>query len=224
MLATRRAQRGERGQVTPALLAAVLGAFAIAVGLFTLARGSEQSARSDTAADAAALAAAKQWHTEALDTLLAAAAPTTEEIATVVEALTFFQPVGGHPQAASFAQANGGELLNYEWIPDNNPAAWVVQVEVEQRDDLTSNSSRNSRSTSRVEVKATGGLCNAGRLLGLQLRDGACANPVYLAVVCTPPTVATPNPLYVNCPQAADIALAFKTDRTFVDRSFLTGP
>ncbi|MFT4288468.1 hypothetical protein [Nocardioides sp.] len=213
-----RRSRGERGQVTPALLAAVLGAFAIMVGMFTLARGSEQSARSDTAADAAALAAAKQWHVEALALLQASAG--TPALAAAVGSLNFFQPVGGYATAAEFAGANGGDLEGYQWLPAGGGLKWVVQATVRQRDNLVDRGDLNSRSTSRVRVEATGGLCWAGSL-GFELNDGSCGDVASLAIVCIPPTPTTPNEEYWKCPQAVNVKAKFKTERTLVDYNFL---
>ena len=53
--------------------------------------------------------------------------------------------------------------------------------------------------------------------VGLELRDGSCADPARATIVCTPPTPATPNPLYKDCPTAAEITAAYETEQTFVD-------
>lgn len=205
--------RGEEGQAAPALLAVTLAALAMAVGLFTLARGEEQSGRSDTAADAAALAAGKQWQTEAV--MVLAASAMTPGIGGALTTLNSFQPTGGYLAAQQYAAANGGHVIGYQWIPGFSSATWTVQVQVEQNDRLPDGP--EARSTSRVRVEAAGGICNAGATVGLVLRDHTCANPVRAALVCTPPTHATPNPNYVNCPSAAEIRAAFATKRTFVD-------
>lgn len=200
----------------PALLGAVFGAFAIMLGLFSLARGEEQSARSDTAADAAALAAAKQWHSEALMALTATAG--TSAIAATVTAMSAFQPAAGLPQAMQFAGANGARVIGYSWPTDLSPTTWTVEVEVEQNDEVsTGDTAHRMRSTSRAKVEAIGALCNAGGVLGLTLNTGTCADPATLAIVCVPPTPATPNPRYVDCPQAPFIQAEFDTARTFVD-------
>jgi hypothetical protein len=211
-----RRERGEDGQALPGLLVVTLAAFAIALGLFSLARGEEQSARSDTAADAAALAAVKQWHIEALRALQSTA--MTPAIGATLTALNVYQPASGYPSAEEFARANGASMVpgGYRWIPDLSPVTWTVEVTVEQRDDLP-NDADEARSTSRARLEATGGLCNAGASVGLVLRDQSCADPARAAQVCTPPTPATPNPLYVECPSAAEIAAGYKTERTFVD-------
>jgi hypothetical protein len=211
-----RRERGEDGQAMPGLLTVTFAAFAIALGLFSLARGEEQSARSDTAADAAALAAVKQWHIEALRALETTA--LTPAIAGTLAALNVYQPASGYLGAEEFARANGASVVpgGYRWIPDLSPVTWTVEVTVEQRDDLP-NGADEARSTSRARLEATGGLCNAGVSVGLVLRDGSCADPARAAIVCTPPTPATPNPLYTECPSAAEIAAGYKTERTFVD-------
>lgn len=211
-----RRERGEDGQAMPGLLVVTLAAFAIALGLFSLARGEEQSARSDTAADAAALAAVKQWHVEALRALQSTA--MTPAIGATLTALNVYQPASGYVGAEEFARANGARVVpgGYRWIPDLSPVTWTVEVVVEQRDDLP-NGADEARSTSRARLEAKGGLCNAGVSVGLELRDGSCADPVRAAIVCTPPTPATPNPEYVECPSAAEIAASYKTERKFVD-------
>lgn len=199
----------------PALLTATFAAFAIAVSLFTIARGEEQSARSDTAADAAALAAAKQWHTEALEALRATA--RTPAIGAVTLPMLYaFEPLQGRSQAEHFAEANGSRVQQYRWLPDLSPLTWTVEVQVEQRDDMP-HGADEARSTTRVRVTATGGICNAGGMVGLVLRTGACVGPARAAIVCTPPTPASPNPLYEDCPTAAEIAAGFATERVFVD-------
>ncbi len=199
----------------PALLTATFAAFAIVLGLFTIARGEEQSARSDTAADAAALAAAKQWHTEAL-TALRSTAQTPAIGLVTLPLLNAFQPTRGVLRAQEYADANGGALRRYRWLGDLSPLTWTVEVQVEQSDDMP-HGADEARSTSRARVEATGGICNAGGVVGLVLRTGTCAGPARAAKVCTPPTPADPNPLFVDCPSAAEIAARFATERVFVD-------
>src|SRR5690242_4505374 len=123
-----RRERGEAGQAMPGLLTVTLAAFAIALGLFTLARGEEQSARSDTAADAAALAAVKQWHVEALRALQSTA--MTQAIGATLTALNVYEPATGYLRAEEFARANGATVRpgGYRWIPDMSPVTWTVQV------------------------------------------------------------------------------------------------
>ncbi|MFC6343994.1 hypothetical protein ACFP8W_18590, partial [Nocardioides hankookensis] len=144
--------RGEDGQAMPGLLFVTFAAFAIAIGFFSLARGEEQSARSDTAADAAALAAVKQWHVEALRALQSTA--MTPAIAGTLAALNVYQPASGYVTAEEFARANGATMApgGYRWIPDLSPVTWTVEVTVAQRDDLP-NGADEARSTSRARLE-----------------------------------------------------------------------
>jgi len=210
----------------PALLVAVLGAFAIAVAFFAVANGEEQSARADTAADAAALDAVEAWHDEALALLLTGADATQASgtpagLVGVLTAIGLFQPGSGYARASSFARANGADLRGLRWVPDRSPVTWTVEATVEQRDPVSAEKGgpeRNARSTSRAQVRMLRGLCLSGTGVGITLRTGVCADSTMLLATCTRflPN-GTPNPLWKDCPSSSDLRRVFESERTLVD-------
>ena len=211
-----RRERGEDGQAMPGLLAVTLAAFAIALGLFTLARGEEQSARSDTAADAAALAAAKQWHVEALRALQSTA--MTPAIGATLTALIVYQPAIGLPTAEEFARANGATVVPGALPLDPRPVARHLDSRGDRR---AARRPAQRRRRGAIHVARTAGgdrrpvqrrRQRRPRAARRQLRrPGAGRDRLHAA------DAGHPEPAVLECPSAAEIAASYKTERTFVD-------
>lgn len=114
--------RGDDGLATSAVLVVVsVGVVALLfVAVLPLLQGTEQAGRTQTSADAAALAGAQEVRRVALD-----------HVGDVVLGLTTYGallgPARGHTQAADYAGRNGAELAGYAQDP------WRDEVEVRTR-------------------------------------------------------------------------------------------
>ncbi|WP_159066846.1 hypothetical protein [Cellulomonas timonensis] len=111
--------RGEDGLATSAVLVVVaVGVVALLfLAVLPLLQGTDQAGRTQTAADAAALAGAEEVRKVALD-----------HVGDVVLGATTYGsllgPARGHTQASDYATRNGGELVGYAQDP------WRDEVEV----------------------------------------------------------------------------------------------
>lgn len=178
-----RRTRQEEGQVTPALLLAVIGGFALAVAFVSLQNLVDQAGRSDTAADAAALAAGKA-HGDAIFTVfdgnsglhlgvlrhLLEGGPVPDVVVARAE-----------QAARDYADANGADVLDVRYDGfDLGARQWEYTVETKQQDPVEgAGKVARTESRSRVAVRVTGGVCSGGLVVGgdcrpFELLDDLC--------------------------------------------------
>lgn len=163
-------RRGEEGQVTPALLIAVIGGFALAVAFASLQNLLDQSGRAATASDAAALAAGA-GHRDAIEELLAGNSGLhLGQVRNLLEggALDPAIAARAEQEAREFADANGAEVrtVTYDGF-DFGARQWEYTVLTKQRDTVEGGTtSARSESRSRVAVRVTAGVCGGGLIIG----------------------------------------------------------
>jgi hypothetical protein len=192
-----RRRRSEEGQVTPALLIAVIGGFAVAVAFVSLQNLLDQSGRAATASDAAALAAGaghrdaladvfagnSGLHLGVLKSLLGGGAPDPMVLARAEQ------------QAREYADANGAQTLNVAYDGfDVGRRQWEYTVLTKQQDTVEGGTgTARSESRSRAAVQITAGVCPGGLILG-----GDCRPFDLLEQLCelelAPPPTPTPTP------------------------------
>lgn len=192
----RRVRRGrldERGQVAPALVAALVGGLAIALVVITLGRGLDQTARAVTASDAAALAVAKEHQRQFVNSFGVDGGP----LADLPAYLNSWGPVSGAERdAADYADANGADVqgqVDFEGY-DAGEQRWVYGVRTKQRDPVSDDSDKRAENVSKAEVKITEGLCAGGT--GIDY-NGTCVTAQVYEDGCEieePPPPPPPDP------------------------------
>jgi hypothetical protein len=187
-------RRGEEGQVYPALLIAVIGGFALAVGFVALQLGIDQTGRSDSASDAAALAVGREHRDDFVDIFAGNNGLHLGQLRSLLEGSG---PVPGANDAAQdFAHANGADLVGdvvYRGF-EADRMRWVYEVTTRQQDTVESGESElRSESTSRVAVEVTRGICPG--FAGIEY-DRGCITPAEYVTGCVePPPPPEPPPL-----------------------------
>jgi hypothetical protein len=185
----RAALHEEEGQVAPALLLAVLLTFAAALALFAVGRVGDQSARTDSAADAAALAVGREFSERAADTILAGGGLNLGNLGA-------FSTAGLDARAAEYARGNGSDLTALRFLGYSGLGDWRFEVETrasdEVVDEMLSRRSFRSEARSAVSVRFTG-LCGGAGGVGLDMYGG-CLTPDLLAQLCAPPPPPPPPP------------------------------
>ena len=194
--------RREEGQVTPALLVAVSGALALAVGLISLQVLSDQTGRADTASDAAALAVGREHQEAILSIFDGNSGLHLGQLANLI--LSPGETVNADEVAEEFAAANGATAEDVDltgFDPSSTLPEWRYAVTTQQADEIEGGGKTvQIESTSTVEVRITSGLCrpkdDEGGL-GLEL-EGGCASPELLKNLCeldlNPPSTEAPSP------------------------------
>lgn len=163
-------RRDEEGQVTPALLIAVIGGFALAVAFVSLQNLLDQSGRAATASDAAALAAGA-GHRDAIEDLFVGDSGLHLGLIRQMLEEGTLQPAviaRADQQAREYADANGAEVrsVTYDGF-DLGQRQWEYTVLTKQRDTVEGGTtSARSESRSRVAVRVTAGLCGGGLVVG----------------------------------------------------------
>lgn len=185
----------EEGQVYPALLLAIIGGLAIALGFIGLQNLMDQGGRANSASDAAALAVGSQFRDDAL-TSLGVAGPGNH-LGELLGTLDSLMNNGGSwpgadAVAGEYARANGAQLdgdVEYQGF-DPQAHRWVWRVVTEQLDTVHGGTeSARSRSASRVAVDLAGALCQGGLVL-----NGSCVTPGQWAKDCLAPPPPPPPP------------------------------
>lgn len=178
-------RRDEEGQVYPALLLAVLGALALAVLFVVLQNLLDQTGRSDTAADAAALAAAEQ-HREQLTGVVTGEGLSLDTILGIIKG-GFGEAPGAADAAEEYAQANGATVVDFRFEgSDLGEQSWTYYVKTQQNDGVEDASGNSTRTTSvaRAKVSLEGGLCDGGTGI---LADGKCVDAATFLLDCVEP-------------------------------------
>jgi hypothetical protein len=163
-------RRDEEGQVTPALLIAVIGGFALAVAFVSLQNLLDQSGRAATASDAAALAAGA-GHRDAVEDVFAGNSGLhLGLIRQMLEEGSLDPAIAARAEqeAREYADANGAEVrtVTYDGF-DLGERQWEYTVLTKQRDTVEGGTtSARSESRSRVAVRVTAGLCGGGLIIG----------------------------------------------------------
>jgi hypothetical protein len=163
-------RRDEEGQVTPALLIAVIGGFALAVAFVSLQNLLDQSGRAATASDAAALAAGA-GHRDAIEDVFAGNSGLhLGLIRQMLEEGSLDPTIAARAEqeAREYADANGAEVrtVTYDGF-DLGERQWEYTVLTKQRDTVEGGTtSARSESRSRVAVRVTAGLCGGGLIIG----------------------------------------------------------
>jgi hypothetical protein len=180
------------GQVSPARLLAVIGGFAIAVAFVALQFGLDQTGRAASASDAAALAVGREHRESVVDLF---GDDNGLHLGQLSSFLSGAGPVpGANDVADDYAEANGADLVgdvDYRGF-DLSALQWEYQVTTEQLDTVQgADEDLQSRSTSRVAVRITEGLCPglAGVMYG-----GDCLTPAEYTAGCVPPPPPPPTP------------------------------
>lgn len=223
--------RQENGQVTPALLLAVIGAFALVTMFFVVAQSQEQSSRSDTAADAAALGAGREFERE-----LGAFLSEGDLFAQILNADSFFPEAAADAAAQQYAEANGAEVTDTDNEGfDLRELEWRYSVEVKQLDKLEyQGEDETSESRATVAVKIINGLCfSADEDAPGFMIDGQCVGPTELQEICAPeepeegtppeegepPEEEDPEEDAPSCPTSSDIIAGLQTEMRLVAQS-----
>lgn len=162
--------RDEEGQVTPALLIAVIGGFALAVAFVSLQNLLDQSGRAATASDAAALAAGA-GHRSAFEDVFAGNSGL--HLGLIRQMLEGGAPepailARAEQEAREYADANGAEVrsVTYDGF-DLGERQWEYTVLTKQRDTVEGGTTTaRSESRSRVAVRVTAGMCPGGLVVG----------------------------------------------------------
>jgi hypothetical protein len=180
-----RRRRDEEGQVYPALLLAVIGGFAIAVAFVALQFGLDQTGRAASASDAAALAVGREHRESVVDLF---GDNNGLHLGQLTSFLSGAGPVpGANDVADDYAEANGADLVGdveYRGF-DLSAVQWEYEVTTEQLDTVEgADEELQSRSTSRVAVRITSGLCPG--LAGV-MHGGDCLSPTEYTAGCVPP-------------------------------------
>lgn len=183
----------QRGQVAPALVAALVGGLAIALLVITLGRGLDQTARAVTASDAAVLAVAKQHQKQFVNSFGVDGAP----LADLPNYLRHWGPVpGAERDAADYADANGADVqggVGFEGYEDAEHR-WVYGVRTKQRDPVSDDEDQRAENYSKAEVEITGGLCAGGT--GIDYNGTCVTHEVYEdgCEIEPPPPPPRPDP------------------------------
>ena len=163
-------RRDEEGQVTPALLIAVIGGFALAVAFVSLQNLLDQSGRAATASDAAALAAGA-GHRDAFEDVFAGNSGLHLGLLRQMLEEGSLQPAiiaRAEQEAREYADANGAEVrtVTYDGF-DLGQRQWEYTVLTQQRDTVEGGTTTaRSESRSRVAVRVTAGMCGGGLVVG----------------------------------------------------------
>ena len=180
MSARRRA--GEEGQVTPALLAAVLGGFALAVAFVALQDVLDQSGRAASASDAAALAVGQEHQRALLEPFEGNSGNHLGQLRRLLDGT-------GTPRAADvaqdYAEANGADAVAVAFDGfDPGHRRWEYTVTTRQRDTVRGGeSTARSESRSTVAVEVVAGLCTPPGSVGLIVRS-RCVGVDDLVALC----------------------------------------
>ena len=190
-MALRPRGRTEEGQVYPALLLAVIGGFAIALAFLGLQNLLDQTGRAASASDAAALAVGKAHRDDVVRSFAA------DPQGRLVRFLDFLRTTGPAPAAnqvaGDFAAANGAQVTGVRYDGFRvGQREWVYEMSTRQLDTVEGGSrTARSRSTSRVAVTITGGLCRD--LRGIQV-GSTCVDADRYGEDCTAPAPPPPPP------------------------------
>lgn len=184
--------RREEGQVYPALLLAVIGGFAIAVTFIPLQNLLDQTGRADTAADSAALAAAKSHRDVWKRVPFEGGTPSTRLILWI-EKLRASGSMASL-EAEKLASANGADVVNFR--PDTYRFDFVkkraaYEVTTMQKDTVEGgDASVRSQSRAVAEATVTNGhvLCGTNADPGVMLL-GFCYQISVWPELC----IETPN-------------------------------
>lgn len=159
----------EEGQVTPALLLAVIGGFAIAVAFVSLQNLLDQTGRASTASDAAALAAGKGQVEAVTDIFDGNNGLHLGELANILQGGAVpLGPANAEQNARDYADANGADVesVTYDGF-DIGKQQWEYTVVTRQQDAVEGGTSTaHTKSRSRVAVRVAGGVCAGGLVLG----------------------------------------------------------
>lgn len=188
--------RGEEGQVTPALLLAIIGGFAIAVAFVSLQNLLDQTGRASTASDAAALAAGTGHRQAVTDFFDGNNGLHLGQLAQVLEggAVPDAQALA-EQEARDYADANGADVLSVTYDRfDLGKRQWEYTVVTRQQDEVKGGTSTaHTHSRSRVAVRIASGVCPGGLIVG-----GGCRPFDLLEQLCgnelAPPPSPTPSP------------------------------
>ena len=187
-------RREEEGQVTPALLLAVLGSFALVMLFVALPRLLDQTERADTASDSAAIAASrahKEWF------MMMGKAQIGNPIANfpnVMSLLARGLAPTAYAEGLSFARSNGATLAQLNADPyDMFRKRWVIHARAKQLDTIKGgNTTANSERDARAELRAVSGLClKAGP--GVEV-NGQCKDTADYTLECIPEPPKMPMP------------------------------
>ena len=191
-------RRDEEGQVTPALLIAVIGGFAIAVAFVSLQNLLDQTGRAATASDAAALGAGT-GHRDALSDVFAGNSGL--HLGVLKQLLEGGSPgplvlARAEQEAREYADANGAELKSLTFDAfDVGSRKWEYTALTKQDDTIEGgNSEARSESRSRVAVRITGGVCTGGLILGGGCRGFGLLEKLCELELAPPEPVPTPSP------------------------------
>ena len=191
-------RRDEEGQVTPALLIAVIGGFAIAVAFVSLQNLLDQTGRAATASDAAALGAGT-GHRDALSDVFAGNSGL--HLGVLKQLLEGGSPgplvlARAEQEAREYADANGAELKSLTFDAfDVGSRQWEYTALTKQDDTVEGgNSEARSESRSRVAVRVTGGVCTGGLILGGGCRGFGLLEKLCELELAPPEPVPTPSP------------------------------
>ncbi len=172
----------EEGQVTPALLTAVIGGFALAVAFVSLQGVLDQSGRAASASDAAALAVGQE-HERALFAIFDG--NQGNHLGQLVDLLDGTGTPRAQVVAQEYASANGADAVSVSFDGfDLGARRWEYTVTTRQQDTVSGGDvSARSESESRVAVEVTSGLCSPGNGIGLYV-NGVCAGVDVLVGLC----------------------------------------
>ena len=178
----------------PALLLAVLVSALLTAGLFVVGRTADQGSRANTASDAAALAAG----TEAAQEIRAFLAGDGLHLGQLLNGGGLdFATISSH--AATYASANGSNLVSANFLGFTGPTQWTFEVTVEAKDTVTDpdhgpfpgqGAVPRSQSTSRVTMQLDG-LCNVGAF-GFGIWGNCLTAPLLSDLCAAPPPPADP--------------------------------
>lgn len=169
-------RRAEEGQVYPALLLAICGGLALAVLFVVIQNLLDQTGRSDTAADSAALAAAREHRDEFTGSLGAGGAAVKSLLGFLSGESSWGQAPGARDAAEEYAKANGATVTDFRFEGfDLSERRWTYFVETQQKDEVENadgGDGAQTKSTALASVTLAGGLCDGG--LGIEGPGGEC--------------------------------------------------
>ncbi len=174
----------DEGQVVPALILAVVAALACAVLLFTVGEAADQSSRTETAADAAALAVGEAFVDFAEGEVVGVGSgPSFVRLTHISSLGRDFVASGEADRAASdYARANGSQVVGMVEMTVDDHGEWVFQVETRSIDVVQGSGGVSAQSSARSRVRVTmNGLCAGGNGV---LAMGGCLTPGHLNILC----------------------------------------
>lgn len=199
--------RREEGQVYPALLLAVIGGFAIAVSFIPLQNLLDQTGRADTAADAAALAAAKGHEKDFM--FYASKLPDSPAKVALFLAMLSNHMARAQIEAGKLAESNGATVDQLTSRPfDLARGKKIYTVITRQQDTVKGGSaSANSKSRASAAAEVHEGLCFSATGYGVDITGPGCKSAFDWTYECTPTPVNTPPPY---CYAGIDFTLKLK--------------